>query len=112
MTSTQAAIALIGPMCAGKSSIAKLLARRLKRPRVEADELRWDYYEEIGYDHDKVKQIMTEGGGYQEMFAYWKPFEVHLVERILMDHPGAVVDFGAGHSVHEDAEHFQRVQQT
>lgn len=102
-------IALIGPMSAGKSTIAKILAERLKRARIEADEHRWDYYEEIGYDHAKVKNIMEKGGGYLDMFAYWKPFEAHLVERILEDYPGAVIDFGAGHSVYEDTELFNRV---
>lgn len=31
------------------------------------------------------------------------------MERILADHPSAVIDLGAGHSVYEDAELFDRV---
>ncbi len=103
-------IALIGPMSAGKSTLAILLAQNLERERIEADEYRWDYYEEIDYDHAKVKEIMEKGSGYLEMFAYWKPFEAHLVERIIEDHAGAVIDFGAGHTVHEDPKLFQRVK--
>src|SRR5262249_1521407 len=30
---------------------------------------------------------------------------------VLQDYPGRVVDFGAGHSVHEDPADFERVQQ-
>lgn len=103
-------IALIGPMAAGKSSVSRLLAQALEQPYVEADAHRWEYYEEIGYDHQHVKQIMEEGGGYPEMFAYWKPFEVHLVERLVEDFPDAILDFGAGHSVHAQPEHFDRVK--
>jgi adenylylsulfate kinase-like enzyme len=33
-------IVFIGPMCAGKSTIASLLAEKLELPRLEMDELR------------------------------------------------------------------------
>ena len=53
---------------------------------------------------------MEGDGGYIKMFAYWKPFEAHLVERILQDYSKAIIDFGAGHSVHEDPILFNRVK--
>lgn len=102
-------IILIGPMGAGKTIIGGLLSKRLNRQWVQLDELRWAYYDEIGYDKIKAKQIYDEGG-VKALGAYWKPFEAHSVERVLADYHDCVIDFGAGHSVYEDAALLARVQ--
>ncbi|MBC8170910.1 MAG: hypothetical protein H7X77_04545, partial [Anaerolineae bacterium] len=50
-------------------------------------------------------------GGMNALIPYWKPFDVHAVERVLSDYPtGHVIAFGAGHSVYEDEAQFVRVQ--
>jgi len=36
------------------------------------------------------------------MYRYWKPFEIHAVERVLQDYSDCIFDFGAGHSVYEN----------
>ncbi len=72
------------------------------------DTLRWGYYKEIGYDEDKAKELL-EGEGFHALYKYWKPFDVHAVERILAEHNNCIIDFGAGHSVYEDEELFQCV---
>ncbi|MBN2556259.1 MAG: hypothetical protein JXA97_10015 [Anaerolineales bacterium] len=105
----QDTIILIGPMCAGKTTIAKLLAGELGTPRVELDELRWDYYPEAGYDDEEARRIHAHSGNLG-VLAYCKPFEVHAVERVLQDHPGAVIDFGAGHTVQENPALLKRLQ--
>lgn len=102
-------IILIGPMGAGKSTIARLLAARLGMPRCEMDEVRWDYYREIGYDEAEAQRI-AEQEGQTGLFRYWKPFEAHAVERVLDDYQGCVIDFGAGHTVYEDGALFERVR--
>lgn len=94
-------ILLIGPPDTGKSTIGALLAERLQRPRAPVDQLRWDYYAEIGYDNDHARQVYA-AEGFVGIVRYWKPFELYAVERILADHPGHIVDFGAGHSVYDD----------
>lgn len=101
-------IILIGPISAGKTSVAECLALRLSRPRVSMDEVREEYYNEIGFD-EKLARQKREEGGWWERYRYWKPFEAYAVERILADHPGKVIDLGAGHSVYEDDELFRRV---
>lgn len=102
-------VILIGPMSAGKSTVAALLAEKLNMPRYEIDEDRWTYYAEIGYDEAAAAQAArTEGS--LGLLRYWKPFEAHAVERSLADHPGSVIDFGAGHSVYEDETLFARIQ--
>ncbi len=103
-------IVLIGPIGAGKSTLGKLLADRLSLPQCSMDELRYNYYKEIGYDEEFAK-LKRENGKVWELQRYWKPFEIHAVERLLSERSQCVIDFGGGHSVYEDATLFQRVQQ-
>jgi len=102
-------IILIGPMSAGKSTIARLISGKLGLPQCPMDRYRWDYYNEIGYDQEKAKQI-REKEGFLGVYRYWKPFEAYAVERLLSEHKNCVIDFGAGHSVFEDDELFARVR--
>lgn len=102
-------IILIGPMCAGKSTVAEILAARLGMPQVVMDDLRWDYYEETDYDKGKARQL-HEAGDTLGLLQYMKPFEAYAVERVLAEKPGCVIDFGAGHSVYEDDDLLARVE--
>ena len=102
-------IILIGPQGAGKSTIGALLSEQLGLPQCSMDEHRWDYYKEIGYD-DQIAQHKRETDGAWGIIRYWKPFEAHAVERLLSEHQNCVIDFGAGHSVYEDALLFERVK--
>ncbi|HEY1016902.1 MAG TPA: hypothetical protein VGE07_29585, partial [Herpetosiphonaceae bacterium] len=65
-------------MGAGKSTIATLLAAQLALPHCALDDVRWDYYDELGYDHELSKRLADEQGPLALM-AYWKPFEAHAV---------------------------------
>src|SRR5260221_11704513 len=103
-------IILIGPICAGKSTVAKLLAEALHLPHYSVDDDRWTYYKEIGYDEAEASRIAKSEQGMLGLLRYWKPFEAHAVERVLADHSDSVIDFGAGHSVYEDPSLFARVQ--
>jgi shikimate kinase len=108
---TKPSIILIGPMSAGKSTIHKALSEALGYTALELDELRWDYYTEIGYDKEKERKLREEEG-LGAVLKYWKPFEVHAVERVLKTYPeNHVVAFGAGHSVYEDKDLFQRAKE-
>jgi shikimate kinase len=102
-------VILIGPIGAGKSTIADLLARKLNLPQVSMDDVRFDYYQEIGYDADFANRKRA-GEGLWGVLPYWKPFEAYAVERLLASHRNCVIDFGAGHSVYEDEVLFARVQ--
>ena len=101
-------IILIGPVRVGKSTIGKLISERLELPQVSLDDLRWDYYQEIGYDPTLAKHI-RKMGGFVALVFYWKLFDAYAVERVLADHRDCVFDFGAGHSVYESTELFKRV---
>jgi shikimate kinase len=102
-------IILIGPMMVGKSTIGRLLSERLGLEQKVLDDLRWDYFNEIGYDEKETRRIV-EQEGMTGLLAYWKPFEVHAVERVLAEHSNCVIDFGAGYTVQEDEGLFGRVE--
>ncbi|MCD6425736.1 MAG: hypothetical protein J7L35_09560 [Anaerolineales bacterium] len=96
-------------MSVGKSTLAKKLAKKLGVPRIELDEVRQRFNNEIGYDEKFASEIVgTEG--MMGLIKYWKPFDAHTVERALKEYENCVMDFGAGHSVYEDQELFQRVE--
>lgn len=101
MTERYLVIVLIGPMKVGKSTVARLLAERLGIERNGLDKRRWKYFAEIGYDESYALRL-SETEGSQSTLSYWKPFEVHAVERHLEDAHDCVIDFGAGYSVQED----------
>lgn len=101
-------IVLIGPICAGKSTLAGLLADKLGMPRVEMDELRWKYFEGTGYSKDEARQIYHAEGNLG-VLRYSKQFEAEMVEKMLAHHPKAVIDFGAGHSIYDNAADLERV---
>jgi shikimate kinase len=103
-------IVLIGPICAGKSTVSQLLAQSLSIPYFSVDDHRWDYYKEIGYDEEEASRIAKSGQGILGVLHYWKPFEAHAVERVLASQSNCVIDFGAGHSVYDDPVLFERVQ--
>ena len=102
-------IVLIGPIGAGKSTLGELLAARLKLPQCSMDDRRWAYYKEIGYDEAVAQQKRAAGGW--SLHYYWKPFEAYAVGRLLAECRNCVIDFGAGHSVYENARLFQSVKQ-
>ncbi len=102
-------IILIGPIGTGKSSVGEQVSNNLAIPRCSIDDVREDYYKEIGYD-EKEAAARYEAEGFWGLYRYWKPFEAHAVERILSENAGSVIDFGAGHSVYEDRSLFLKIK--
>ena len=103
-------IVLIGPIGSGKSTIAALLSKRLGLPRRSIDEVRWKYYDEIGYDLDVARHKYNQEG-FWGLYRYWKPFEAYAVKRLLEDYRDCVFDLGGGNSVYEDNRLFEQVRE-
>ncbi|MEH7459515.1 shikimate kinase [Bacillus pseudomycoides] len=107
----QKTIILIGPICSGKTSVAEIISNQLHIPQCSIDEVRFEYYKEIGFSQERQKEI-REQKGFKGVYQYWKPFEAHSVQRVLEDYPNHVIDFGGGHSVYEDDNLLKKVQFT
>ena len=101
-------IILIGPSGSGKSTIAELLYEKTMLPHRSMDQLRWMYFEEIGYDRYIAGEKFHEGG-FWELYRYWKTFEAHAVKRLLEDYSECVFDFGGSQTVYEDDDLFKQV---
>lgn len=102
-------IILIGPVAVGKTTTAKLLSKKLNKPFVSLDDVRFDYYKEIGYDNDHMKQL-HEKAGIMAIFQYGKIFDAHSIERILEDHQNCIFDFGGGNIVSGFEFDFDRIK--
>lgn len=110
MPAETTSVVLIGPSGSGKTTVASLVAAELDMAAVDLDDIRWDYWAEIGYDADHAREL-RQRHGIKAMAEYWKPFELHGVERVLADRPrGHVIAFGGGQSVYEDPDQFARVR--
>ncbi len=103
-------ILFIGPVRAGKSTLARLVAIELKLPHVSLDDVRRDYYREIGYDDELAKQIRHQGGFLAFIF-YRQLFDPYSVERVLLDHPDSVIDCGASVGPYENKQQFHHIQE-
>ncbi len=93
-------IILIGPVGVGKTTTAKLLSKKLDLPLVSMDDLRKNYYKEIGYDEKHMLELKSQIGQ-KAVEQYWSIFDPHSIERILSDHQKCVFDFGGGTTVCE-----------
>ena len=108
-STTLTAIILIGPVGVGKTTTARLLAQRLSLPYLALDELRWSYFQEIGFDPERQQQLGATQG-IAAVLAYWEPFEVHALERVLADHQAGVVDVGGGYTIAIDPALTDRIR--
>ncbi|MCP2264714.1 shikimate kinase [Promicromonospora thailandica] len=102
-------VVLVGPLAAGKSTLGGLVAARLGRPFVDVDEVSWTYGQEVGWTLERLL-ARDEAVGWLAAEAEWEPARAHAVERVLGDHPGAVVALGAGYTSFTDAAHGERVR--
>ena len=101
---------LIGPLAVGKTTVGAALAARLGHPQVSMDDVRWDFYDELGYDAVEAARRFTAGRTIPDKLAYGRPFEVHAVERLMAETTRGVVDFGASNSVFDDQQMLARVE--
>jgi len=102
-------IVLIGPVGAGKSALAPLLAQQLCLPHTSLDQVGERYYQECGIGQAVFKHL-TEEQGFLAAYRQWWPALAHATESFLAEHGRGVVDLGAGHSHYEDPVLFERVR--
>ena len=94
-------IILTGPIGVGKSTQAKLLGKEFNQPVCVYDEVKDNYRYKIGLSREKALEIDAEHGVYA-MLEYMNEFKSKILEPIINDHPGHIIDLGAGaHSFDE-----------
>ena len=103
-------IVLIGPLAVGKTTVGTQLASLLSVPLCSVDEVRWAYFDEMGYNRLVAERLFAAGRTVAEKLAYGQPFEVYAIERIMAARSSGVIDFGASNSVYEDASLLSRVE--
>jgi shikimate kinase len=92
-------VVLIGPPQVGKTTVAALLAGHLGVEHHEFDDLRRAFYEELGFDME-LNLALNASQGWAGMYAYWKVFDPHALERFFASCHG-VLDVGGGTPVAE-----------
>jgi len=94
-------IILTGPIGVGKSTQAELLADELGQSLCVYDEIKDNYRYKIGLSKEKALAINAEHGVYA-MLEYMNEFKSQILKPIIDDHPGHIIDLGAGaHSFDE-----------
>ena len=99
-------VVIIGPMAAGKSTVAGALARRLGLSQVPLDAVRWYYHLA---DRFNFAEQLSEPG-FAATVRHWEPYSIAAVERVLAEFPDSVIDFGAGHAHYEDPDRVLRLE--
>ncbi len=103
------AILLIGPLCAGKSTVGRLLAEKLGLPQSSLDALPLEFFLEMGFDARRV-ETLKETEGWLAAYRYMQEFGARAVERYLSEERPHVIDFGAPYSTCEDDSLLERVK--
>jgi hypothetical protein len=100
-------IVFIGPMAAGKSTTARVLAKRLGLPLVPLDAIRWYYHLDDGFSFVDEAEEMD----FPSKVRGWEPYSIRAVERALQEFPAAIHDLGAGHAHYGDPARVERLAQ-
>jgi len=93
-------IIFIGPIGAGKSTIAKMVAEELSIPSFSLDK---DEHlaASVGYDIVRYKRMWKENG-LLDAYEYRRSFYDRLVPLFLASHDHGVLDLGGGHPIAPD----------
>lgn len=102
-------IVLIGPIETGKSTLGKLLSKKLNLPQASLDAVHAQYLVEAGFDPAKA-QTLLENEGFPSFFKYRRRFYLSMLERHLKEHRNCVIDLGAGHSVYWENNELEQAQ--
>jgi len=104
-------IVLIGPVCAGKSTVGDLLGEALAVEHVDVDHGAARYYLDAGWSVERFRAI--EGrAGLLEAYRDGEEAMVSVLERALADHHDCVFSLGAAHTHFFTPALMERARQT
>lgn len=102
-------LVLIGPAAAGKTTLGAAIAALTGRAFVDIDAVAGPYYEQAGWSIPRLRERIRQAGRVTAE-RDWEPARAHAVERVVTDHPGAVIALGAGHTHYTDHRLAERVR--
>jgi len=102
-------IVLTGPIGVGKSTLAGLLGPELGLPVCTYDEIKDNYRYKIGLSREKALEINENEGAYA-MIQYMNKYKSQILEPIIKDHPGHIIDLGAGAHSFDEPDQVERAQ--
>lgn len=91
-------LVLIGPVCAGKSTVAELLAARHGVPHVDLDSIIRPYFESSPHFDAGVYNQLAADDGFTAAYRYSEPTLAYALEHALRDHHDCIFDVGAGYT--------------
>ncbi len=94
-------IVIIGPMCVGKTTVSKLVSRKLSIPYCSLDSVRWYYYLKSGMDI--LEDDINKEKSFEELLRSRSEYDTTVVERVFSDFKNYVLDFGISHAFQENA---------
>jgi len=97
---------LIGPPCIGKSTVAAWVNHLANLPNVSLDDRKHRFHSSNlpGFAESEITV-----GPWMKRYRSWKPFELESAEKHISNVDKYVIDFGAGHSVYEENDQFERI---
>jgi hypothetical protein len=90
-------IVLIGPVCAGKTTVGDLLGEALGTKHVDVDHVAARYYAEAGWSVDRFRAVERRAGLLQA-YCDGEQAMVSVLERALRDYHDSVLSLGAAHT--------------
>lgn len=98
-------------MSVGKSSVSKILSKKLSLARCPVDHIRAFYYLKNGLNLE-IEEKLRQGENFEAYVSFIRPYEIDAVEKILKDEDfkNRIIDFGAGHTFYEDSDSILRVK--
>ena len=96
-------IILIGPMYAGKSSIASALSKKLQIPEVPLDYIAGYYYVKQGIDLLALANIM-KSQNFKDYVDFMRAYELNAAVQVATEFQEGIISFGGGHSYFTDQE--------
>jgi len=102
-------IILTGPIGVGKSTLAKLLGKELDMPVCVYDEVKDNYRYKAGLSKEKALAINEKDGAYA-MITYMNEFKSLILQPIIDDFPGHIIDLGAGAHSFEEPDQIERAR--